>query len=145
MRTNIFSLIKPLFLLLGALCLAFSAAAQQTSFDISWENGTVYLTSGDSVSGSVILTLPSDIVSVRQPNGSISAFAPVNVKAFKVKEERNVNNLRENYGPLEFARTYQTFMWNHNKDYNNFLSPAFFVVVQPGNFTLLMRETKIMI
>ncbi len=129
--------------LFGAFSLAFPAGAQHMPFEIIWEKGTVYLTSGDSVSGQVRLTLPKDIVSVRQPNGTISAFATVNVAGFKVYEEKNTENMRTKFGPLEFFRRYQTYPWNHNKDYNNFLSPAFFVVVQPGPYTLLMRETKI--
>src|SRR5688572_109788 len=132
-----------LMLVLGALLLRFSAAAQQVPFELFWEKGTVYLTNGDSVSGPVTLTLPRDIVSVKQPDGAISAFATVNVQGFMVQGEKNSASFRPDYGPLEFSRRYQTYMWNHNKDYSNFLTPAFFVVVQPGNYSLLMRETKI--
>ena len=95
--------------LLGTFLIAFSAKAQTMPFEIIWEKGTVYLTSGDSVSGQVRLTLPRDIVSVKQPNGPVSAFATVNVSGFKVFEEKNTSNLRTKMGPLEFARYYQTF------------------------------------
>ena len=142
MRTIFPGLIKPLFLLFGAIFIAFSASAQQAAFELLWERGTIYLTTGDSVSGQVTLTLPRDIVSVKQSNGQLNAFATVNVAGFQVFEERNTGNSRGKFGPLEFSRYYKTFMWNHNNDYSNFLSPAFFVVLQPGNYTLLMREAK---
>ena len=131
-----------LLLLFGAFTIAFSGQAQQMPFELLWERGTIYLTSGDSISGQVSLTLPRDIVSVRQANGQLNAFATVNVAGFQVFEEKNTGDIRGRFGPLEFSRYYQTYMWNHNNDYSNFLSPAFFVVLQPGNYTLLMRETK---
>jgi hypothetical protein len=137
---NFFILIALVF---GAFSLPFSALAQQTTFELKWKRGTVYLTSGDTVSGPVSLTLPGDVVSVKMPNGQLSAFATVNVTGFNVHEEKDDYNFRAKYGPLEFSRRYQTYLWNHNKDFSNFLSPAFFVVVQPGPYTLLMRETKI--
>lgn len=143
MRLYLSVLFKNVILLAGFLGLVLPVRAQQVPFELLWEKGTVYLNSGDSISGQVTLTLPRDIVSVRQPNGQLSAFATVNVAGFRVQEERNTGNFRAQYGPLEFVRNYRTYMWNHNKDYSNFLSPAFFVVVQPGPYTLLMRETKL--
>ena len=142
MQINFSILCKTLFLIFGAFFLAFSGKAQQVPFELLWEKGTVYFTNGDSVSGQVTLTLPRDIVSVRQPNGQLSAFATVNVSGFRVQEEKNTGHFRPKFGPLEFSRNYQTYMWNHNNDYSNFRSPAFFVVIQPGPYTLLMRETK---
>ena len=142
MRDLLSNFYKAAILLFGAILIAFSARAQQVPFELLWRTGTVYLTSGDSVSGQVSLVLPTDIVSVKQPDGTVSAFATVNVTDFVVREEQNSGNFRPAIGPLEIERYYKTYMWDHNKDYSNFLSPAFFVVVQPGVYTLLMRETK---
>lgn len=142
MRNFLSTFKKAAVLLFLAITIAFSTQAQQIPFEILWKTGTVYLTSGDSLSGQVSLTAPRDIVSVRLPDGTLSAFATVNVANFVVRDEQNAGNYRAEIGPLEFHRQYKTYMWDHNKDYSNFLSPAFFVVVQPGSYTLLMRETK---
>ncbi|KAA9326013.1 hypothetical protein [Adhaeribacter soli] len=128
--------------LFAALALSFSAWAQEQPFELSWRSGQLLLATGDTVSGSVTLTLPNDIVRVTQPNGAISAFSAVNVKSFLVEHEQNSGLSRHTEGPLTFKREYQSFLWNHDKDYSNFKSPAFFAVLQPGKNTLLMREIK---
>ena len=111
MQINFSILCKTLFLVFGAFFLAFSGKAQQVPFELLWEKGTVYFTNGDSVSGQVTLTLPRDIVSVRQPNGQLSAFATVNVSGFRVQEVINTGDMRHNIVPLEFSRNNQTYMW----------------------------------
>ena len=73
---------------------------------------------------------------------ALGAREGVLLVGFRVQEEKNTGHFRPKFGPLEFSRNYQTYMWNHNNDYSNFRSPAFFVVIQPGPYTLLMRETK---
>ena len=128
--------------LFAALALSFSSWAQEQPFELSWRSGKLLLTTGDTVSGKVTLSHPNDIVRVVQDNGAVSAFSAVNVKRFFVEHEQNSGFIRQNDGPLTFKREYQALPWNQDKDYSNFKRPAFFVVLQPGKNTLLMREIK---
>lgn len=144
MRSNIFLSVsaKAIFILFAAVLVAFPGQAQQQPFELSWRAGQLALASGDTVSGQVTLSHPNDIVRVTQENGTVSAFSAVTVKSFSVQQEVNNGLFRRTEGPTTFKRVYQSFPWNHDKDYSNFRSPAFFVVLQPGKNTLLMREVK---
>jgi hypothetical protein len=133
---------KAAITLLAAILLPFLSLAQQQPFEISWRNGQVTLATGDTISGQITLSHPNDIVRVTQENGVVSAFSAVNVKSFSVQHEQGSGIFRRSEGPQTFKRNYQSFLWNHDKDYSNFKSPAFFVVLQPGKNTLLMREVK---
>ena len=141
MRVNFTKSLKSCFLLFIVFQLPFSGRAQ-TAFELTWRTGEVILTSGDTVTGEITLRHPDDVVRVVKQDGSINAFSPVNVRAFDVVDEQNIGYFRAGSGPLQFRRTYQTLFWNHDKEYSNFKSPAFFVVLKPGNYSLLMRETK---
>ncbi|MBK0402269.1 hypothetical protein I5M27_04690 [Adhaeribacter sp. BT258] len=134
---------KTLFILFAAFCLPFLGIAQQNQFELSWRTGTLVLTSGDTIRGPITLTLPNDIVRITQADGGVSTFTAVNVKGFAVEGEQETSRFfqRRRNSPLDFKREYRSLMWNHDKDYSNFKSPAFFVVLQSGPKTLLMRET----
>ncbi|MFC5269658.1 hypothetical protein [Adhaeribacter terreus] len=142
MRSRTSDIYKILFLLFAAFFLPFSGIAQQNQYEITWRTGTLVLNSGDTIQGPITLTLPNDIVRITQANGSVSTFTAVNVKSFAVENEQETNRFfrRRRNSPLDFKREYRSLMWNHDKDYSNFKSPAFFVALQPGNKTLLLRE-----
>jgi hypothetical protein len=133
---------KTLFILFAAFFLSFSGVAQQIPFELTWRYGTLVLNSGDTLRGPLTLTLPNDIVRIAQPDGSVSTFTAVNVKDFFVEGEQETGRFfhRRKSSPLDFKRQYRSLMWNHDKDYSNFKSPAFFVVLHAGPKTLLMRE-----
>jgi hypothetical protein len=143
MRLNFTRNLKSFILLfiVFQVAIAFSGQAQN-AFELTWRTGEVILTSGDTVSGEITLRHPEDVVKVVRQDGSINAFSPVNVKVFDVMDEQNIGIFRSGSGPQQFRRTYQTLFWNHDKGYSNFKSPAFFVILKPGNYSLLMRETK---
>jgi hypothetical protein len=128
-------------ILFVALFLPFSGKAQQSQFELSWQKGLVILNSGDTIQGPLTLTALNDIVRIAQPDGSVGTFSAVNVKSFVVEGEQENRFFRRNRSDQpEPRREYRSFMWNHDKDYSNFKSPAFFMVLQSGTRTLLMRE-----
>ena len=142
MRTNLPFFYRAFLLVFIAFSIAFSAHAQLT-FDLSWRQGQVVLHSGDTLSGAVTLRHPDGILIVHQPDGSVSSFTAVNVHSFEVRGQKQSGLFRRSASPLDFQRTYQSFMWNHDKDFSNFRSPAFFIVLKAGKNSLLMREIKV--
>src|ERR687893_425233 len=75
-----------------------------------WPKGRVVLTSGDTLSGPLTYHRTEDIVRVTLKDGSIQAFAPVNVASFTVSDGR-------------FAQTFRPFMWNRGNDYSDYKAP----------------------
>lgn len=143
MRGEFTGFFKVVVILFAAFFLPFSGKAQQTYFELSWRSGILVLNSGDTISGPLTLAIPSDIVRVSKPDGSVRTFTAVNVKSFQVQDEIPANRfLRRKPGPVAGNREYRSLMWNHDKDYGNFKTPAFFVVLKSGKQTLLMRENK---
>jgi hypothetical protein len=135
------------YTVLATVLLSFFAlkveAQQGNSFELTWQKGVVVLTSGDTINGEIVLTLPNDLIRVSQTNGTVSAFSAVNVSSLEVQGNENRNGLfsgSRSGSALNFRRFYISLPWNHDKDYSNFKSPAFFVVLQSGKYTLLMRE-----
>lgn len=124
---------------------AIQVQAQQLPLELTWRTGSVILTSGDTIMGNVILMLPSDLLRVTQADGTVSAFSAVNVSSFEVQDNENRKGLFLGSGKeatFNFRRKYISLPWNHDKDYSSFKSPAFFILLHSGKYTLLMRENR---
>src|SRR5690606_37646190 len=106
-----------------------SKANAQGPFELTWRSGFVVLVSGDTIHGTVTLTNPADIIRVAQHGGAVSTFSAVNVASFEVSRPDDLPYLtrrsRES-AILDARRTYKQYLWNHDKAYSNFRSPAFF-------------------
>lgn len=93
-----------------------------------WPKGRLILTSGDTISGPLTYHRTEDIVRVTSPDGSIQAFAPVNVASFTVSDGR-------------FSQTFKPYMWNRGNDYSDYKAPSFFEQLNEGKYSLVKRET----
>jgi hypothetical protein len=105
----------------------FSARAQRVDIQ-EWPKGRVVLTSGDTLTGSLAYHRTEDIVRVTLPDGSIQAYAPVNVANFTGSDGR-------------FAQTFRPYMWNRGNDYSDYKAPAFFEQLNEGAYSLVKRES----
>ncbi|QNF35215.1 hypothetical protein HUW51_21765 [Adhaeribacter swui] len=121
------SIIIFIFLLIGFSCISINSQAQRVDIQ-EWPKGRVVLTSGDTLSGPLTYHRTEDIVRVTSPDGSIQAFAPVNVASFTVSDGR-------------FSQTFKPYMWNRGNDYSDYKAPAFFEQLSDGNYSLVKRET----
>lgn len=107
----------------------FTSLAQRVDIQ-EWTKGRVVLTSGDTLSGPVTYHRTEDVVRVTLPDGSIQAFAPVNVASFTVTDGR-------------FSQTFKPYMWNRGNDYSDYQAPAFFEQLNEGRYSLVKRETVV--
>jgi hypothetical protein len=134
---------KCLLLFSGAVILSVSSFAQALiPFEQQWKQATLILTSGDTLRGQASLTLPNDIVKILQPDGRISVFTPVNINKLEVLEMQKAASFQDPKNSLNWRREYKTYMWDHDNPYGNFKSPALFVILTSGNYSLLMREER---
>jgi hypothetical protein len=111
-----------------ALAAFLPAVAQQVDVQ-EWPKGRIVLTSGDTLSGPVTYHRIEDIIRVTLADGSIQAYAPVNVSSFTVTDERG-----------RFRQTFKPYMWNRGNDYSDYKAPAFFELLTEGNYSLVKRE-----
>lgn len=144
------------------LGLVGSARAATGGYEQQWAQGSVILTSGDTIDGPVIYHHDEETLEVRFANGTARTFAAINVSYFVVSDEaasrdQNRMNSAVAYGPYP-ARTgmwpppgadrrdrapvklYVTYMWDRDNDYSDFRAPAFFQQLTDGNVRLLKRE-----
>jgi hypothetical protein len=156
-----------LFLLLTAL-LAGPARAQRSnnSYVQQFAGSTVLLTSGDTLQGPLVLHHAEDVIRVTLPDNTVNTLSAVAIQSFAVKGEkeqrRNTYNdfydARQGYyygnpyynGMMprqrrervdtSLVRVYRTYRWNHDNDYSDFKSPAFFEQLSRGPQVLLRRE-----
>lgn len=118
------------------LCILFIGTISLSSFTVQaqrvdiqeWSKGRVVLTSGDTLTGPVTYHRTEDIVRVTLNDGSIQAFAPVNVVSFAASDGR-------------FSQTFKPYMWNRDNDYSDYKAPAFFEQLNEGGYSLVKRET----
>ncbi|RDC62511.1 hypothetical protein [Adhaeribacter pallidiroseus] len=114
-----------LFILLG---LSSGATAQNlTKHD--WSVGEVILTDGDTLKGAVSYYFQKELIQVKNANGFIQTFSPVNVTHFRVFNEQR----------QEF-QTFRPFRYAPNPEEPTFKTPAFFEVVTEGKYTLIKRS-----
>ncbi len=119
--------INLLYLILSLTLVSFAAKAQRVDIQ-EWPKGRLILTSGDTLSGPLTYHRTEDIVRISSPDGSIQAFAPVNVASFTVSDGR-------------FSQTFKPYMWNRGNDYSDYKAPSFFEQLNDGKFSLVKRET----
>ena len=115
---------------IGTISLASLTVRAQRVDIQEWAKGRVILTSGDTLTGPVTYHRTEDIVRVTLPDGSIQAFAPVNVASFSVSDGR-------------FSQTFKPYMWNRDNDYSDYKAPAFFEQLNEGRYSLVKRETVV--
>ena len=118
-----------LFLVVAlAVTAFFPAIAQQVDIQ-EWPKGRIVLTSGDTLTGPITYHRTEDIIRITLPDGTIQAYAPVNVSSFTVTDERG-----------RFRQTFKPYLWNRGNDYSDYKAPAFFELISEGNYTLVKRE-----
>jgi hypothetical protein len=144
------------------LWLVAPSAARAGGFEQQWARGSVILSTGDTVDGPVVLHHDEETLEVRLFDGTTRTFPAVNVRYFIVTNEapqRNLNSMYNVYnygmrGPYGLTpgmwsnqrtdtsgvKLFVTYLWNHDNDYSDFRSPAFFQQLTDGNIRLLKRE-----
>ena len=127
MMKKISKSIQFLILLFGLSLVTIGAYAQRVDIQ-EWPKGRLVLTSGDTLSGPLTYHRTEDVVRITSPDGSIQAFAPVNVASFTVSDGR-------------FSQTFKPYMWNRGNDYSDYKAPSFFEQLNDGKFSLVKRET----
>ncbi|OUJ74289.1 hypothetical protein [Hymenobacter crusticola] len=160
-----------LFAVVINLLLAGTAWAQRTSssFVQQFAGGTVLLANGDTIEGPLALHRNEDVILVSMPNNTVSTLSAVAVQSFAVKGERldrNRNQFDDFYdarmgyyygSPIygytprarrttpdtSLVRVFRVFRWNHDNDYSDFKSPAFFEQLSSGPTLLLRRESLV--
>ena len=95
-----------------------------------WAFGKVYLTSGDTIAGSISHFKDQEVIKVDQPGKATYTFSPVNLDRFVVKDDN-----------LLTYREFRTLFWNRTNNPNGSKSPAFFEYLQGGTYSLIKRET----
>lgn len=108
---------------------ALSPAFAQRVDIQEWPKGRIVLISGDTLTGPLTYHRSEDIIRITVADGSIQAFAPVNVLSFTVTDERS--RIRQMFKP---------YFWNRDNDYSDFKAPAFFEVLTEGKYSLVKRE-----
>jgi hypothetical protein len=94
-----------------------------------WQQGKVILTSGDTLSGSIVYHLKGEMLQVNQADGATKTFSPVNVASFTVFNEQT--------GRFQIFRSY---LWSRRSEDGAFKAPAFFEVIAEGKYSLVERE-----
>lgn len=94
-----------------------------------WPNGTVTLTTGEVLQGTIVYYRAQDVINILLENGRVRSLSPVNVEQFEVKNRFGSRN-----------HVFKTIYWDLGKDYTDFKKPTFFEQLVDGNITLLMRE-----
>ncbi len=117
-----------------------------------YRQGTVVLTSGDTLRGPLKLYLDRDVLLVTMPDSTVRTVAAVAVRTFAVRGAvlpygtslpsartalpARVRRFRQ--GPLR-ARPFLVYHWNHDKA-SDYTSPAFFERLNGGPVVLLRRR-----
>ncbi len=151
--------------LIGLLMIALTLVggpARAGGYEQQWAQGSVILTSGDTIDGPVIYHHDEETLEVRFANGTARTFPAINVSYFVVSGEATQNGSNRMspaivYGPYASrtgmwpppgsdrrdktpVKIYVTYMWDRDNDYSDFRAPAFFQQLTDGNVRLLKRE-----
>ncbi|MCC2545007.1 hypothetical protein LJY25_01000 [Hymenobacter sp. BT175] len=123
--------------------------AQQPGIIRRFESSTVLLASGDTLHGPLDFYLAQDIVRIVLPDQTMSTLSAVAVQSFAVQgeQEPTIGSFRalvraEPVNPAR-VRVFRTYLWNHDNDYSDFRSPAFFEQLSSGPRVLLRREVLV--
>ncbi|MBC7446840.1 MAG: hypothetical protein H7330_02150 [Hymenobacteraceae bacterium] len=152
---------------LVTLLLALGGPAYAGGYEQQWAQGSVILTSGDTIDGPVIYHHDEETLEVRFADGTARTFPAVNVSYFVVSDESMSRGVT-GYNPLVMytpqpmrpgmwpgtglqrpgfdrrdkspVKLYVTYMWDRDNDYSDFRAPAFFQQLTDGPVRLLKRE-----
>ncbi len=113
----------------GLAILAYLPALAQAVDIQEWPKGRIILTNGDTLTGPVAYHRSEDIVRITLADGSIQAFAPVNVSSFTVTDRQR-----------RFSQIFRPYLWNRGNDYSDYKAPAFFELLTVGKYSLVKRE-----
>ncbi|OWP65156.1 hypothetical protein CDA63_02035 [Hymenobacter amundsenii] len=162
---------KLLYFALLLLWLPLSAQAQRTGqgFTQQFNQASVLLSSGDTISGPLALHRGEDMLTMSLPDNTVRTLPAVNVQSFAVRGER-YDRRREQYYYDDFysmrqgyysgnpyfgtapaprrrerpdttlMRVFRTYRWNRDNDYSDFRAPGFFEQLSGGPIILLRRE-----
>lgn len=148
------------------------AQAQRSDFVQQFAGATVLLANGDTLEGPLALHRNEDVVRIAMPDQTTSTLSAVAVQSFAVKGERydrrrdayyydDFYDMRRGYyygSPMFYnvppprrrerpdtslVRVFRTYRWNHDNDYSDFKSPAFFEQLSNGPHILLRREALV--
>lgn len=97
-----------------------------------WSVGEVILTDGDTLKGGVSYYFHKELIQVKDIDGLIRTFSPVNVARFRVFNEQR----------QEF-QTFRPFLYAPNPEEPTFKTPTFFEVVTEGKYTLIKRSSYV--
>ena len=143
MGRSVTKLVIYFIVVFGGFSLPFSGRAQALiPFELQWKKGMLILTSGDTLYGQASLTLPNDIVKLKNETGETNTFLPNQIRFLAVKEPFNQIPYRRSGDLLLNERDYAQYNWNRDNEYSTYRAPALFVVVIPGKNALLLREQK---
>ncbi|TGE28782.1 hypothetical protein [Hymenobacter metallicola] len=143
-----------------------AVAQQNVAFSQQFAGSTVLLTSGDTIQGPLVLHRNEDVIRLTMPDNTVSTLSAVAVQSFAVKgqkeDRRNYEDFFDTragyyYGNPYYSvprprrervdtsqvRVFRTYRWNHDKDYSDFKSPAFFEQLSGGPSVLLRREVLV--
>lgn len=93
-----------------------------------WAEGKIVLTTGETLSGALSYFYNKEIIQVKDADGFIRTFSPVNVAYFQGFNEQK-----------QVLQVFKPFQWSPNPDVPAFKTPAFFEVVTEGKYTLVKR------
>ncbi|MBT9392476.1 hypothetical protein KLP40_04810 [Hymenobacter sp. NST-14] len=159
-------------LLLLCLLLPLLAQAQRGSgqgFMQRFNEATVLLSTGDTLSGPVQLHRTEETLLMELPDNTVRTLPAVNVQSFAVRGEQydqsrerfyydDFNTMRQGYyagnpffsavppprrrerADTNLTRVFRTYRWNRDNDYSDFRAPAFFEQLSGGPVVLLRRE-----
>ncbi|WP_045689297.1 hypothetical protein [Hymenobacter sp. AT01-02] len=160
-------LLGPFFLLL--LSLAAHAQRTGTGFTQQFNQASVLLSTGDTLSGPLALHRSEDMLTMTMADNTVRTLPAVNVQSFAVQGER-YDRRREQYYYDDFysmrqgyyygspffnsmpvprrrerpdtalVRVFRTYRWNRDNDYSDFRTPGFFEQLSGGPIILLRRE-----
>jgi hypothetical protein len=147
-----------------------AVAQQRTSFTQQFAGSTVLLTTGDTLQGPLALHRNEDVILLTMPDNTVNTLSAVAVQSFAVKAPKKDRNLdyqdfydtrsgfyrgspyynmpsrrlmERNGGDTSLVRVFRTYRWNHDNDYSDFKSPAFFEQLSSGPNILLRRESLV--
>ncbi|PJJ60218.1 hypothetical protein [Hymenobacter chitinivorans] len=145
-----------------------AAAQQRANFTQEFGGSTVLLTTGDTLRGPLALHRNEDVIRLTMPDNTVNTLSAVAVQSFAVKgQQADRRNYYDDfydarsgyyYGSpyynmpprprrervdTSLVRVFRTYRWNHDNDYSDFKSPAFFEQLSGGPNILLRREALV--
>ena len=170
MKMKLFSLqllLLPLWLLLPLAALAQRGGGQ--GFTQQFNQGSVLLSSGDTLSGPLVLHRGEETLTMTFSDNTVRTLPAVSVQSFAVRGEQYDRNrerfyyddfysMRQGYysgnpyfgatppprrrerADTNLTRVFRVYRWNRDNDYSDFRAPGFFEQLSGGPVILLRRE-----